>query len=327
MRTSFFRLLACLLCITAVRAQEPRLEPEMEAGPRKKRPGLLHRAARNTPEEQLAYAERLREDGETRAAMKAYNGLVHSWHGSGQAATAQLAYAELLEEKEKYRRAFDEYQYLIDHYAARCPYQEVVARQFAIANHSMTQRRGKFLFFRGFESPEIALPLFQQVVDNAPRWQRAVEAQFRIGEIHEMQKNREEAIAAYEQVRSRFPGTVLAEEAAYRRSSCLHALAHASPRDETTCRNALSALAGCLRDYPDNARAETARDQLAELKARLAEMYLRQAEFYDRIAKRPSSAVIAYEDYVRRFPMSEQAVAVNRRIDALKQELERGNER
>ena len=54
----------------------------------------------------------------------------------------------------------------------------------------------------------------------------------------------------------------------------------------------------------------------------LARMYLEKAEFYDRIAKRPRSAIIAYSDFVRQFPLSKERKWVDERIAVLQQILD-----
>ncbi len=116
--------------------------PRFDAGEvtRRKQPGLFSRPAKDSPEEQLQYAEALHKQGRTRGARKQYSALVHRWHQSREAATAQLRYAELLEQAGKYQHAFDEYQYLIDSFADGFEYEVVLERQLKIANHVRTVR-------------------------------------------------------------------------------------------------------------------------------------------------------------------------------------------
>lgn len=313
---------AVFFCALSAPAQDMEFEPQLEGLPHKKRPGIFHRPAKHSPADQLKYAEQLLAEQQTRKAMKQYVALVHQWHESPEAATAQLIYAGLLEKKRKYVSAFDEFQYLIDNYAGRFPYEEALEHQFRIANHIMTVKRWKFFFFSGFTAPERALPFFEKIVENAPHWDRTAEAQFYIGLIYEQIKQYEPAIKAYEIVRHRFAGSSFAAEASFRRAHCLYITANASRRNETTSRDALSALAGFLKDYPENTNADKAQLYLDELRERLAGMYYDRAVFYDKIAKRPESALIAYTDFIRKFPASAMAEQASKRIDTLKGELE-----
>ena len=306
------------------------MEPQSEApsappGPReRKHPGmfhLFHRPARNSAAEQQAYAKSLADAGALRRARKQYNALVHSWPNAPEAVMAQETYARLLEDDHQYLEAFDEYQYLIDHFAGRFVFAPILERQFAIANHAMNRRRGAFLWFHGFSTRDAALPLFEQIVKNAPNWERTPESQFNIGAIHEQNGDHDLAVSAYEKVQFDYADSALAVGAAFRRAFCLYRLAKDAPRDEVSLRQALSALASFLRDYASDANAPMAEQYRDELSDRLAGMYYERAVFYDRLAGRPESALIAYRDFIKRFPISKQAMEAGERVQELEQRL------
>ena len=321
---------ACALFVVLqpVSAQDTMREAEFDdlPVPGKKRPSIFHRPTMDSSADQLAYAERLLAEGKIRKAMKQYQALVHTWHDSREAAIAQLDYAKLLEDRRRYRQAFDAFQYLIDNYAGQFPYEEALQRQFRIAHYVMTERRGKFFVFPGFSAPERALPFFEKLVENAPNWSKTPHARFLIGQIYETTKQYELAVNAYEAAQNLYPDSPFTGDASFRRACCLCILANASPRDASTCRRALSALSGFLGDFPSDANASVIRGYLGELKRRLASMHYERAAFYDRIANRPRAALIAYSDFIKQFPSSEMGTRVNKRIEALKIELEEENE-
>jgi len=309
-------------------AQEDAFAPQVEpaAHPERKQPSFFHRPARRSPAAQLAFARELEADGRARAARRQYQALVHTWHDSEEAAAAQAALARLLEQARRYRRAFEEYQYLLDHYAGLFPYEEALAGQFRIANLLRTWRRGRFLFFPGFAAPEAALPLFEQIVENAPGWHRAAEAQFAIGLIRQELGDEEEAVQAFERLQRRYPDSDFVAGAAYRRAACLDEIARAQMRDEQSCRRALSALSGCLRDYPEHKAAAEARERMDRLNARLARMSYERALFYDRDGKHPRAALIAYRDFLQKFPSAERSDRAAERIAALRRTVEEEHE-
>jgi outer membrane protein assembly factor BamD (BamD/ComL family) len=321
---SFFIATSCfaVTCLSGAIAQEDDFDAMLEVKPDRKQPSFFRRPAEETPAAQFAYASRLRERGAYDKARRQFDALVRTWPGAPEAPEAQFAVAELLEQDGRLRKAFDEYQYLVDYYAGLFPYGDVLARQFSIARQVMSMRHGKLLFLPGFEAPEQALPLLEKVVENGPRWEKAAAAQFLIGTIHEERREYAEAVVAYEKVRHWFGRTPLAADAAYRRAQCLYETARRSPRDEEACRDALSALAGALARYPDHAEADAARALLDELKGNLADMYYRRAVFYDRMKTKPKAALIAYTDFMKKFPWSDKAVEVNGRIEELKAQLE-----
>ena len=86
-------------------------------------------------------------------------------------------------------------QYLIEYYAGSFPYEGVLERQFRIAQRVMTGRQGKLLFLPGFPAPERAVPMFRKIVENAPNWKKAPEAQYLVGVILEGNGEYAEAIA------------------------------------------------------------------------------------------------------------------------------------
>ena len=303
-------------------AQEDAFATEIEHEPTKKRPSIFRRPAEDSPVLQLAYANRLLEEGNAGKAMEEYRALVHAWHDTPEAAAAQQQYAGLLESKGSYKRAFDEFQYLIDNYSGYFPYEEAIEHQFRIANQVRTVRHGRFFFFSGFTTPESALPLYEKIVENAPNWRRAPEAQFFIAVIHEDGKDYELARAAYEVIQLRYPDSAFVAEASYRRAETLYRMAKSNARDEESGRRALSALAAFIRDYPGDPKVEAAREHLALIKSRLADMYFERAQFYDAVANRPKAAIIAYTDFVKNFPSSDLKAEATDRIEILQQEME-----
>ena len=324
----FLPVVACVFLAfqSALALQETKTTTEFKDLPQKKKSSFFHSPAMDSPASQLEYTELLLAEGKIRSAMKQYQALVHQWHNSPEAAIAQRAYAGLLEDRRKYSRAFDEFQYLIDNYAGHFQYEEALEHQFRIAHYLMTTRRGSFLFFPGFDASERALPLFEKIVQNAPGWEKTPQAQFYIGLIHEQAGDFELATKAYEITQYRYPDSPFAAEASFRRAHCLYVSANTNPQDEIRCRTALSTLAGFLKDYPGDNNRNAAQKYLEELKQRLARMYYDRAVFYDRIKNQSRSALIAYSDFVKKFPSSEMAAKAAERIEILRKEAEKENE-
>lgn len=272
----------------------------------------------DTATNQEAYAYRLYTNGSLRSAEKAYNALVYAWPDSPQAPSAQLAVAQIMQKREYYEEAFDEYQYLIEHYPGRFRYPEVLEAQFQIANYLMNSRRGEFLFFPGFAAPDRALRLFEKIVKNAPSWEKAPLAQLNVGQIHEMNDELEEAIAAYEILLNRYPLSEWAATASYRQADCLCKLADQRPHDENAVNAARAALVDFIKSYPSHAAVPEAIQRRDALNRRVREMALARARFYDQLTKRPDAALSAYEQVCRTYPETEVAAQAAGRIEELR---------
>jgi TolA-binding protein len=288
--------------------------------PAKRGTSWFIKTQRDTAAEQLAYADNLRQENRLRSAYRAYNGLVHAWPDTVQAVTAQVACAEVLEARGNYLKAFDEYQYLIDRYVGQFDYRSTLEKQFAIANHLMTARRGRVLFLPGFEAPERALPLFETLIRNAPSWDKAPLCQYNIGLIHEKNEEWEEAVAAFELLQNRYETSPWTEPAAFREAAGLYQLTLDRPNDENACHTARSALVRYIRAYPNSPSMATAREYLKALNTRYATLVYERAVFYDQLARKPAAALIAYEDFVKKFPDSERAAQARARLETLRKE-------
>lgn len=285
---------------------------------RRKRPRFFRRPAMETAAEQLAYAQTLEADGRLRAARRAYNALVHSWHDTREAAKAQMAYSRLLKDAGRHNRAFDQFQYMIEHYPGEYGFVETLENQLALAEKVMNRRYMSWLFLPGYNAPERALPMLDAVSGNAPRWERTDEVYFLIGQIHEKRRRYSDAVAAYDVVQRRFPRGPFALEASFRRVYNLRRLALKYPRDEQLVRNALSASTGFLAGpWRNSEYRATVQGYLEDLKEMLAGMHYERAIYYDRIARRPDSALLAYRDYISRFPDGGDAAKVRQRIEQL----------
>jgi outer membrane assembly lipoprotein YfiO len=265
----------------------------------------------------LAYAQAQEAEGSVKRAERHYNVLVHRWHQSEEAPVAQLAYARLLYERGRYERAFREFQYMVQFFSGLFDYNQVLDYQLRIANHMLGKRWATFGVFRGFESPERALPLLAAIVENAPNWEKTPDIRMAIAMVHENAGEHDEAVKAYEAVIQAHPGRPEAQTAAYRQAVCLANQSDKSPRDERRCRDALSSLASFLAAYPQSENRADVQARLDSLKVRLEEMHYQRARYYDKIEKRPSAALVSYREFLKRFPASDRAPAILERIAEL----------
>jgi outer membrane assembly lipoprotein YfiO len=319
-------VLACGIAVSSVCAQINELtsvDDDFENPlSNRKKPNIFRRPRKDTPAEQLAYADSLAKAGIVRKATKQYRALVHKWHESSEAPTAQMRFAQLLEKRGHHKKAFTEYQYLIDNFPGRFAYGEALDRQFRIANLIMMSRRWKLFFLPGFAMSEDSIPLFRKIVINAPQWERVPEIQFLIATIHEEAGDDDKAVAAYRKLTQNYPDSSYADDAAFQIGMCLHEQTMDRPRNEKALRDAISAFSDFLRSHPESNKRPAVQEKLKELNRTLAGLYYERAVFYDKMAKKPEAAYIAYVDFVRKFPSSELAADATTRAETIKKELE-----
>ena len=313
----FWSLSADALDNPADQAEKTQKTEKAERPRPKRGPTFFVHASEASATNQLARAEALYREHRLRAAGKAYLALVYTWPDSDEAPKAQYGYARILELRSKYAKAFDEYQYLIDNYTGYVNHEAIVGQQFAIANVMMngTARRG---LFSGRPSSDQAIRMFEQIALNGPSAQHAAQAQFNVGVIRERKHDDDEAIRAYDLVETRFFDRELAVAAEYRKAGCLSRIAARYPNDEQSWESAREALAGFIQSHPDDERAPSARAELARATGYLAKLAYERARYYDRVLRKPTAAIVAYQDLVSRFPASEQAAPARTRMEELR---------
>jgi len=274
-----------------------------------------------TASAQMQFAFKLYNNGQFRKAANAYQALVYAWPDSPEAPQAQLALAKVQENRQLFAKAFDEYQYLFEYYPGQFDYKEVLDRQFKIANYLMKTPKGAFLFFRGFEAPERALPMYEKIIKNAPTGSQAATAQLNIGIIYELNEEEEDAVTAYEILQNRYSDVNLAAQASFREAHCLVKIHAQRPNDEDACNAARAALVQFITTYPGDENAEKARTFLKTLNEQQAKRAYELARYYQTIAHRPKAAAIAYEEYLRKYPGTPLAASAKEQLTILNKEV------
>ena len=273
--------------------------------PDRKEPSMWHRPHADTPAAQFARAAKFEQEHRISAAISAYDALVHKWHNSAETVVAQQKLARLLEENGQYEDAFFEYQYLITYFSGQFPFLDALDHQYRCANALCTGDH-KILGLSTKSMSDVRR-MFERLLLNGPNWAKAPEVGMRIGELHESEGEEMEAVAAYEQVQNRFPGTDAAHDAAYRAATCRCHFALTHPRDAQSRDNAVAALNAFLRRYPTDPMTKSLQESLKDLERQTVEASFAQAVFYDRNRHDRTAAIAAYRDFQRRFPDAPQA--------------------
>jgi outer membrane protein assembly factor BamD (BamD/ComL family) len=285
---------------------------------------LFFGPARDNPAAQLRHADELREQAKLGRATRQYRSLVNAWPNSSPAATAQWRLAQTLRLRNKLDLAFENYQTLLDQYAGQVPHDTVLAELYELAQTMQTRRRGDWLFLPGWLDPEAALPIYETIVTHGPRWPNTPNALLAMAEIQAAADNWQEAVTHYERLIHDFPDHPLAETAAFGRADSLTRWSANYPTHIDGMQAAIQAISVSLRDYPDAPQAALAREQMLELRERIATLEYEAARYYDAIAKEPTAAITAYEQFLAKHPNSTWTATVRDRLQALKSESETG---
>lgn len=273
----------------------------------------------DTAAKQLEYCRARESQGKLNSARKGYEALVREWPATVEAAQAQLNLAHVLEKMEKYAKAFDEYQYALLHYSGNTPYNEIIDRQYKIANLLLHDNKSMFGWL--LSGTADVRERFEQVVRNAPRSPIAPEAMLKVARIREDDQDLEEAIIVYDGILNRYPQSPQASTAAWLSSRCRYNLSVKHSYNENRCRETIAFLKAAitrLSKHPEKGQIE---DWLTELTDLLAEQNYKKALFYDTKRYNKATKINAYRRFLTEFTESKYAPTVRARLSELDGEL------
>src|SRR5574341_570673 len=140
--------------------------------------------------EQFRHAEGFEKKGKWERAAKEYKKLVKAYPTSPLAPQALRRSAEAYKKSGYYYEAFKAYQMIVEKYPSYPDIQGVVEEEFKIANLFLSGKRRKLKLIKLalFPSMDIAIEIFQKVVENFPYGNLADQAQLNIGRAYQKKR-------------------------------------------------------------------------------------------------------------------------------------------
>ncbi|MCC5846546.1 MAG: outer membrane protein assembly factor BamD [Verrucomicrobia bacterium] len=271
--------------------------------------------SREGPEAQWEKVQGFVEADRLRPAIRHAGYLVNTWPDHPRAVEAQRLIADLEFARENYERAFNAYQVLIDQYAGMFDYDAVLSQQLICAEK--VEKQTSWALFGRYNNPLEAVPLYRQLITNAPHLDITPELLFRIGEIQMSKRKFAEAIQEYDLLEQRYPRSEFSVQAAFRRAEAFAEISNRHPTDLGPARSALAAYRYFLEAYPDSDKAEKARKRVTEFRDYLAERHFAMAKFYEKNMRQPEAALAAYQALTQQFPDSAWTDKAKSRIQKL----------
>ncbi|MGH8022650.1 MAG: tetratricopeptide repeat protein, partial [Limisphaerales bacterium] len=255
-------------------------------------------------------------------ALRSAYRVVQVWPLSDFAPDAQYLVGRCLEAKHKDEAAFNAYQTLIEKYPNSSRYEEVVWRQYLIANRFLGgewTRLWNIVPF--FPSMDTAASMFDNIVTNGPYSDVAPHAQLRIGVAREKQHDYPSAVAAYATAADRYHNQpVIAADAIFREAQSYREEAAKAEYDQSTAEQAIETFTDFITLFPGDKRVPQAQKAITELKSDQVHGAFEVAQFYENSHKWDGAAVY-YNEVLQLDPNSPYAATARRRIEVLKPRL------
>ena len=278
---------------------------------------------RGRAKDQLETAQTAFDNKDYSLALKAARRTVNTWPFSDYAPQAQFLLARCYEEEGKDEKAFEAYQKLVEKYPRLDNYDEVVKRQFLIANRFLA---GKWFKLWGyipvFPSMDRTIRMYEQIIKNGPYSEVAPTAQMNIGQAHEKRliKDFPAAAKAYEKAADRYSDRQTGADALYKVGLAYNKQAKTAEYDQSIASQAISTFTDFMTLHPEDGRISEAQKVIESLKTEQARGSYEIAQFYEK-KNRWRAAVIYYNDVVDKDPNSAYAADALKRIESIKKSV------
>lgn len=275
--------------------------------------------------DQLIVAQDALDKKDYSLALKAARRTVKVWPLSDYAPQAQYVIGRAYEAKGMDERAFKEYQQLLEKYPKFVNCEEVLKRQYEIANRFLAGewfRLWNYIPF--FPSMDRTAGLYEKIVKDAPFSEVAPNAQMNIGEAREKQKDYPLAVKAYETAADRYHDRQnIAADALFRAGLAYQKQAQTAEYDQNTAAQAIATFTDFMTLYPDDPRVPQAEKIIDALKTEQARGNFTIGQYYEK-KKKWVAAKIYYNEVVTLTmaePNSLYALQARERIDALNKRI------
>ena len=287
--------------------------------------GTTAKWQRDRAEDQLDVAEQAFTNRDFAVTLHAAHRVLKVWPLSDYAPRAEYLVGRCLEMSGKDEAAFNAYQNIIEKYPHSGDYEDVLWRQYAIANRFLGGEWFRLWnLIPIYPSMDQTADMFGKIVQNGPYSDVAPHAQLRIGAAREKQKDYDAAVKAYEIAADRYHDQpAIAADALYREGVAWQKQAATAEYDQSTASQAIEAYTDFITLYPDDKRVPGAQNAIVMLKAVQVHGNFEIAQFYEKsrtlsAEQRRDGAVVYYNEVLQLDPNSPYAALAKQRIEALR---------
>lgn len=276
---------------------------------------------KDNPQEQLAYAKSFYEDNKYEEAKREFRKLLKAYPKSAEAAESQYYLGLTCEQQGILYEAYQAYQMMIDKYPFSERIQEVIEREYKIAEKFMAgEKRKAFGITLPVDNP--AIEIFGKVVENSTYGPLAPKAQYKLGLVLKALLRYYEAEEEFNKVISRYPDSEWSDAAKFQIASCRASLSKGAAYDQGSAQEAKEKFAAFVKEHPDAVLSLDAEKNIGQIREKEAEANYNIACFYEKQLAL-NAAKIYYNDIINNYAESPWAIQAAAKL----QIMERKNEK
>ena len=320
-RLAFWILVVTLLALTPFRSPAPLVYLPGE-GWYYETYGENGKWQRPRAKEQLEVAENAFKEKNYATTLHAAHRVLRVWPLSDYAPRAEYLVGRCMEAKHKDEAAFNAYQRIIEKFPKSGQYNEVLGRQYEIANRFLAGEWFRiFNVLPLYPSMDETAKLYNKIVANGPYSEIAPHAQLSLGTAREKQKDFPAAVSAFELAADRYHDQAdIAADAMYRAGGAWEKQADTAEYDQGSASKAIAAYTDFMTVFPDDKRVAAAQKAIVKLKAEQVRGSFKVAQYYE-ANRKWAGAVVYYNDVLQLDANSPLAAQARQRIDVLKPRL------
>lgn len=274
---------------------------------------------RTRAKEQLEVAQEAFDKKDYSLAMRAARHTVKQWPLSDYAPKAQYLVGRCYEARRYDEKAFAEYQKLLTKYPKYAEYDEVLKREYEIANRFLA---GQWFRLWGyipvFPSMEKTADMYEKLIKNGPYSDVAAQAQISIGTAQEKRSEYGLAVKAYERAADRYHDkSQVAADALFKAGMAYDKQAKTAEYDQNAAAQAIASFTDFIALYKDDPRVADAKKVIESLKTEQSRGSFQIAKFYEK-SHHWDGALVYYNEAIIKDPNSTYAAEAKKRIDAIK---------
>lgn len=268
-------------------------------------------AVKQDPKEQFSFALELFEQKQYAEAQREFQKVLKHFPKSLEAAESRYYIGRIYEEESDPYKAFKAYQHVIDTYPFSERIQEIIERQYAIAEGYIAGRYASGLRTALSEDP--AIEILEQVIENSSFGPLAPKAQYKLGLVLKSKMRYYEAEDAFGRLLANYPQDELVESAKFQIAQCRAALSRGASYDQGATREAKEKFQEFLKEHPDAELTREAKNNIERLNERQAESSFSVGRFYEK-QRQYEAARIYYQDLIAAYPHSPWASQAQERL-------------
>src|SRR3989338_8632699 len=207
-------------------------------------------AAKDTPEDQMAYAKKAYDAKNTKDALREFKKLLKYYPLSKEAPTAQYYVGRIMEDMDNLYEAYKAYQKVIDTYPYTELVDDVIEREYKIADAFYAGKKIKIIGKWQMPAKDKAIEIFKAVADNAPYGKYADLAKFKAGLCYKDIQDYNSDILMFKDLIDRYPNSPVIDRARFQLAECSKLLAVKPAYDQTPTNLARQEFEDFLKKHP-----------------------------------------------------------------------------